>query len=222
VSDPVNQDAARPVRRSRAEQQAATRAALVAAAAEVLAERGVAGTTVEAVTARAGFTRGAFYSNFRTKEDLVDAVLDARTAHEVAGLTPVVAEAATPADLITALRSRGADPEARTWRLLLSELRLHALRAPELRPRLAAWEQQQRAGYRAVLEHVLGLAGIDPPADLDLLALVIQVLDDGIALHHDIEGDGIAPQAFLDAIDLLLQAAAALAAPHPADRPPSP
>ena len=83
MSEGVNE---RPVRRTRAEQQAATRAALVAAAAEVMAERGVAGTTVEEVTARAGFTRGAFYSNFADKDALVDAVLDARTAHEVADL----------------------------------------------------------------------------------------------------------------------------------------
>jgi AcrR family transcriptional regulator len=209
VTDVVN---GRPARRSRAEQQASTRASLVAAAAEVMAERGVAGTTVEEVTARAGFTRGAFYSNFADKDALVDAVLEARMAYEVADLTPLVVDAATPADLMAALRARGADADARTWRLLLAELRLHALRSPELRPRLAAWEEQQRAGYRAVVEHVLALGGIDPPADLDLVALMIQVLDDGIANHHEIEGDAIAPQAFLDALDLLLRAAAALAA----------
>lgn len=213
MSDEVN---ARRPRRTRAEQQAATRAALVAAAAEVMAERGVAGTTVEEVTARAGFTRGAFYSNFADKDALVDAVLDARMAYEIADLTPLVAAATTPDDLMAALRRRGGGPDVRTWRLLLAELQLHALRVPELRPRLAAWHQQQRDGYRAVVEHVLALGGITPPADLDLVALIIQVLDDGIANHHDVEGDAIAPQAFLDAVDLLLRAAAALSGPTPA------
>jgi AcrR family transcriptional regulator len=208
VSDEVN---GRPPRRTRAEQQAATRAALVAAAAEVMAARGIAGTTVEEVTARAGFTRGAFYSNFADKDALVDAVLDARMAYEIADLTPLVAEAATPADLMAALRARGGGSEAGTWRLLLAELQLHALRTPEFRPRLAAWHQQQRAGYRSVVAHVLALGGIEPSVDLDLVALIVQVLDDGIANHHDIEGDGIAPQAFLDAMDLLIRAAAALA-----------
>lgn len=175
-----------------------------------MAERGVAGATVEEITARAGFTRGAFYSNFDGKDELVGAVLEARTAHEIADLAPLVTEAANPTDLMAALRVRGGRDAARTWRLLLAELRLHALRSPDLRPRLAAWEQQQRAGYREVVAHVLALGGIEPPADLDLIALIVQVLDDGIATHHDIEGDGIAPQAFLDAIDLLLRAAAAL------------
>ncbi len=208
MSDAVND---RPLRRSRVEQQAATRAALVAAAAEVMAERGVAGTTVEEVTARAGFTRGAFYSNFADKEALVDAVLDARMAYEIADLTPLVTAAATPDDLMAALRRRNGGSDARRWRLLLAELQLHALRVPSFRPRLAAWQQQQRDGYRSVVEHVLALGGIAPPVDLDLVALIIQVLDDGIANHHDIEGDGIAPQAFLDTLDLLLRAAAALA-----------
>lgn len=209
MSDEVN---GRPPRRSRAEQQAATRAALVVAAVEVLAERGFHGTTVEEVTARAGFTRGAFYSNFADKEDLVGAVLDARATREVADIAPLVAGAATPADLVAALRARGGDHgrDDVTWRRVMAELRLHALRSPSLRERLAAWEAQQRAGYRAGLELVLTRAGIPLPADPDLLALMVQVLDDGIALHHEIEGGAIAPQAFLDALALLLRAAGAL------------
>ena len=69
---------------------------------------------------------------------------------------------------------------------------------------------EARRGYRGLIAHVFALGGIAPPADPDLLALIVQVLDEGIAMHHDIEGDGIAPQAFLDAMELLLRAAAAL------------
>ncbi len=219
----MNEDVnGRPARRTRAEQQAVTRAALVAAATEVMADRGIAATTVEEVTARAGYTRGAFYSNFRDKDELLTAVLDARTAHEVADLTPLVTGATSPADLMAALRDRGADRDASTWNRLRAELRLHALRNPELRPRLAEWEQQQRAGYRAVVTHVLALGGIELPADAELIALIVQVLDDGIAMHHEIEGDGIAPKAFLDALDLLLRAAAALPGQGPTSPSPSP
>jgi AcrR family transcriptional regulator len=51
-------------RLSRAEQQQRTRAALLDAAGEVFAERGFQGASVEAIAERAGFSRGAFYSNF--------------------------------------------------------------------------------------------------------------------------------------------------------------
>ena len=42
----------------------------------MFAEQGVGAATVEQVTSAAGFTRGAFYSNFATKEELAVAMLD--------------------------------------------------------------------------------------------------------------------------------------------------
>jgi AcrR family transcriptional regulator len=42
----------------------------MAAASEVFAESGFDGASVEAICERAGFTRGAFYSNFASKEEL--------------------------------------------------------------------------------------------------------------------------------------------------------
>ncbi len=197
-------------RRTRAEQQAGTRAALVAAAAEVLAERGFHGTSVEEVTARAGFTRGAFYSNFATKEALVGAVLDDRLARDVAAVGPIVTAAESTDDLVTRLRAMGPDGDGPQVVRLLAELRLHALRSPEARARQAVWEQRQRDDLRTAIAHVLDAGGITPPADLDLLALLLQVLGDGIALHREVEGDAIAPQAFLDLVELLLRAAVAL------------
>ena len=47
-----------------------TRARLLDAAAQVFAEVGLDGASVEAVCDRAGFTRGAFYSNFESKDEL--------------------------------------------------------------------------------------------------------------------------------------------------------
>src|ERR1043165_9772619 len=66
------------MRLTRAESQAQTRAALLQAGAEVFVERGFAGSSVEAIAARAGFTRGAFYSNFASKEELFAELLQER------------------------------------------------------------------------------------------------------------------------------------------------
>ena len=62
-------------RLTRSEQQALTRTALLQAAAEVFVERGLQGSTVDAITERAGYSRGAFYSNFSSKEELFATVL---------------------------------------------------------------------------------------------------------------------------------------------------
>ena len=57
-------------RMTRSESQARTRKALVRAAGEVFVERGFQRASVEAIAERAGFTRGAFYSNFASKEEV--------------------------------------------------------------------------------------------------------------------------------------------------------
>src|SRR5947208_15460571 len=53
-----------------------TREALVAAAAEVFAKKGFYGASLEEIAEAAGFTRGAIYSNFGSKDELLLAVLD--------------------------------------------------------------------------------------------------------------------------------------------------
>lgn len=63
-------------RLSRAEQQQLTRARLLAAAAEVFAEHGFGGASLDAIATRAGYTRGAVYSNFADKAEILIALID--------------------------------------------------------------------------------------------------------------------------------------------------
>ena len=53
-----------------------TRARLLDAAFEIFADKGVHASSVEMITEAAGFTRGAFYSNFSTKEELFFALME--------------------------------------------------------------------------------------------------------------------------------------------------
>jgi AcrR family transcriptional regulator len=62
--------------RAREATKAETRDALIAAGAAEFAEKGVEGPSLDAICARAGFTRGAFYVHFRDRDDLLAAVLD--------------------------------------------------------------------------------------------------------------------------------------------------
>ncbi len=53
-----------------------TRDALVEAATALFAEQGLGGPSLDAICARAGFTRGAFYVHFKTRDDLIVAVVE--------------------------------------------------------------------------------------------------------------------------------------------------
>lgn len=55
---------------------AETRAALIAAGAMEFAEKGLDGPSLDAICARAGFTRGAFYVHFRDRDELLVAVVE--------------------------------------------------------------------------------------------------------------------------------------------------
>lgn len=62
-----------------------TRSALQDAAITVFARRGVAGASIEEICEQGGFTRGAFYSNYATKDELVLGIIDEEFALAVAG-----------------------------------------------------------------------------------------------------------------------------------------
>src|SRR5207248_1699429 len=77
------------MRLTRAERQAQTRRDLLDAAARVFVKRGFTGSSVEEISAEAGYTRGAFYSNFRSKNDLFVELLHDRV---YAGYTQMTQE----------------------------------------------------------------------------------------------------------------------------------
>src|ERR671910_103600 len=61
---------------SRSEKQAKTRSSLLKAAAKVFCRHGLEGASIDEVSAEAGYTKGAFYANFKSKEELFLVMLD--------------------------------------------------------------------------------------------------------------------------------------------------
>jgi AcrR family transcriptional regulator len=68
----------------RSARKAETRARLLEAAASVYAKRGFNGATLEEVAAEAGFTKGAVYAHFGSKENLLLALLEEHLASQIA------------------------------------------------------------------------------------------------------------------------------------------
>jgi TetR/AcrR family transcriptional regulator, transcriptional repressor for nem operon len=69
-----------PPRSARGESKQETRDALIRAGTALFAEQGLDAPSLDAICARAGFTRGAFYVHFEGREDFIVAVMESATA----------------------------------------------------------------------------------------------------------------------------------------------
>jgi AcrR family transcriptional regulator len=125
---------------TRAQRQARTRNELIDAAERLFTAQGFHATSLDAVAAEAGFTKGAVYSNFASKEDLFFAVYERRVDVRVAEVERTLAAAPTPAEGIERIIPGSGDrPQASDgWMAVFFEFWAHVLRHPELRDRFAA------------------------------------------------------------------------------------
>lgn len=126
-----------------------TKERLVTAATELFAEKSVEATSVEELCERAGFTRGAFYSNFDSKEELCLEIVRQRgqqllatTERALAMLpdTPVGDRLNETIARVVAVVDLGSTLDD-NWVLVRQELRLYAYRNKSFRPALNAAEQ---------------------------------------------------------------------------------
>ncbi|MFX0577505.1 TetR/AcrR family transcriptional regulator [Nocardia nepalensis] len=136
-------DADVPVRRV-TRRRTETRKRLLTAAYQVFAEEGFGRTSVERVCDRAGFTRGAFYSNFSSLDELFLAMWEQRSAAMIAGVRATLDDFSVEGvvDVRAAVeRLDRAVPIDEDWYRITAEFTTHALRTPGLRQVMAEREE---------------------------------------------------------------------------------
>jgi AcrR family transcriptional regulator len=143
---------ARPLRR-----RENTRARLLAAALEVFAERGIRRVTVDELVAAAGFTRGAFYSNFSSIDEVFFAVFEDQAGRMLDAVRSAI-ESVPEGEF--SLESLGVileslHPFGRHWYLVHTEFVLLALRNEEAREVLGEHSRRFRAEMVDVIGDVL-------------------------------------------------------------------
>jgi AcrR family transcriptional regulator len=181
-----------------------TRDKLFEAAAQVFAERGIGATSIEAIAAVAGFTRGAFYSNFASKDELIIAMLEDHVERSLRRHRELLALHRDPVDFVAALRAvdrSRQDPLGRSP-LLHIELILFAARAERRRPELAKRLRARRELVREIVATTnlaAGRAAIDP----DWAGSVLLALEDGFRLHRLIDPGTTPADSFLEAVSEL-------------------
>lgn len=173
-------------RLSRAESKEQTRRRVLEAAARVFRARGYRGASVEAIAAEAGYTVGALYSNFESKDDLLLALLE----EEIGEITKrVVAAAAGTDDAIEKLR-RGAREwmtvldEEREFYVLLIEFWTLWVRDPELRLEHAERFAALRLTLGGLVEEQTRQLGLSLRLSPEEVGAAVVALADGLALQR--------------------------------------
>ena len=188
--------AAQPARRSRAEKQAETRTRLLAGAAEVFRARGFQAASVEAITRQAGFSRGAFYSNFESKEQLFVELLQDRVYEGYRRLLEdVPAGGDTALERLRSAAEQAADRQRNDddrWLFeLWLELLAHAVRHPEFARAAAGFWSGNRAMLAGMIEATAAEAGVELPLAATDLATAQIALDIGLAVQHLVDPDAV-------------------------------
>ena len=130
-------------RLTRQESRLVTRAMLIDAAEGVFLRRGIEHASVEQITEAAGFSRGAFYSNFTDKDELALAVIDKRR-RDVAIVLKTLQRISDPAEQRAAVRDWFSKQwRDRDWIALRIEFSRRAVRNPALEGRLAELCRQE-------------------------------------------------------------------------------
>jgi AcrR family transcriptional regulator len=178
-----------------------TRQRLFDAAASVFERQGIGAASIEAITDAAGFTRGAFYSNFASKDELIIAMLSDHADRSARRNLELVARYRDPVDFVAALRTADPDAEDPLDRspLLHMELILYVARATQYRPELAKRLQARRAVIAEIISATNQASG--PAGYLDpSWAAMLLALEDGYRLHRLIDPATTPEDSFLHAV----------------------
>jgi AcrR family transcriptional regulator len=185
-------------RLTRKEKQAHTRECLMRSAASVFARRGLQQASIDEVAEDAGFTKGAFYANFKSKDELFLAMLDERFAKRIEDIEAVIADEGTAAQKARRAgdafaESLRADPE---WERLFFEFSAYAARDEDFRQEFVTRYRAMRDGIAAALRAHAEEMGKEAAMPFDQVAAMTCVMSNGFHLEKMLEGDEVADELY--------------------------
>ena len=199
--------------KTRAEKKAETRASLLAAAEDVFGRRGFQAASVDEVAEAAGFTKGAVYAHFESKEDLFLAMLDERFAGRIDEIRAVLADDHEPTEQA---REAGegfmayldADPR---WAPIFFEFWAHAVRNPEVAGKLVVRYRALRAAVADAIGRRAEEVGLEPPLPLEDIAAMTFAMGNGAALEHMLEPERVPAEIYGRMLEIFFRGLAAMA-----------
>lgn len=169
-----------------------TRRGLLAAARQIFARDGFEACRIEDIAAAAGHTRGAFYANFKAKEELFFALLYEEAEKHSRQIRAALRGCETVGERWAAVREHFVNCMAdRNWGMLMLEFKLFAVRHPRLRLKLASTHRRIRASMK--LDDIQELLGLDK-RNFEPTRSVLEGLLTGLFLQHAYDPESLSEQ----------------------------
>jgi AcrR family transcriptional regulator len=172
-------------RLTRQESRLETRARLLESAAQLFARGGYEGASVDLIAESAGYSKGAFYSNFESKEAIFLELLDAHKRREIDALAHLLAQDIPAPELLSLIRNsetvRGSDFD---FGLLSAEFQLQACRDKTFVRTYAKLHRTHRDTMAGLVTKLFAKLNRIPPSDPKHLADIIMALTTGLSLQR--------------------------------------
>ncbi|MDD4867820.1 MAG: TetR/AcrR family transcriptional regulator [Mycobacterium sp.] len=178
------------------------RARILAAAMSTFAKHGFAGASIDAIAEAAGFTKGAVYSNFGSKDDLFFALMDQQIELRTGLVTEVARD--LPQGGPQALAAIGerltrAITENREWQLLFVDYWARAVRDPSIRARFVEHRRAVRALMGDAVEQAARSLNIGVVLPTDVVSLLLLGLSNGLAIE-ELAAPGTVPTSLIGSV----------------------
>lgn len=168
-----------------AERTRATRRKLLDAAKRIFAQQGFEAARLEDIAAGAGYTRGAFYANFKSKEDIFFALFEEWVRERIESFAGALRRHSDPTEKLAAVRAHYAElAKDRRLVLISMEFKLFAMRHPEAHARLRNRHRRIRASFGKLFSELMRALGKTIPIPYPASSACLGALAQGLLLEH--------------------------------------
>jgi AcrR family transcriptional regulator len=172
-------------RLSRQESRLETRAKLLDSAAQLFAKGGYEGASVDLIAENAGYSKGAFYSNFESKEAIFLELLDLHKRREIEALAQLLERDIPASELVSLIRnSESGRVSDFDFGLLSAEFQLQACRDKTFAKTYAKLHRTHVDTMAGLVTKLFAKLDRIPPSDPKDLADIIMALTTGLSLQR--------------------------------------
>ena len=185
MSRPIPETALREAAAPRPDHKQEQRKRILDAAMVCFGRDGFHGASMQKICAEAGMSPGALYRYFPSKESIIAAIVEGERSERLAMFDMITKAPSVLGALAACLGALLSGRNMATARLG-PEIMAEAIRNEDLRSTMAACEAETSVLLAEALATAVKQGEIDPALDLETICIVIQLLGDGVILHHQL------------------------------------